>query len=75
MKRTNKIKAYLARVLAAAMVITMAAAKTRARYALILFVLFIKPPAIVKLHQRLPDNRPVSSRCCTWSQAAFPDSA
>ena len=31
MKRTNKIKAYLARVLAAAMVITMAAAPARLR--------------------------------------------
>ena len=55
--------------------VAMDSADTWARYALILFVLFIKPPAIVKLHQRLPDNRPVSSRCCTWSQAAFPDSA
>ena len=58
------------------MVITMAAAKTRAIYALILFVLFIKPPAaILKLRQRLPDSRPVSSHCCTWNQAVFPDSA
>ena len=43
MNRTNKIKAYMARVLAAAMVITMAAPPAQA-YALSLSLIHISEP-------------------------------